>query len=183
MYLCVRGINCAPLLTIFLLEFVMFRQCGISGFRFITGSIPLYMCGRSIDFCWILKLFYCIFCFSLCLKEIYPLYATMDNVRWRVEPTMIILRGLWILEFLCEDNFVNERYLPNIFAVVVYYSFSGLSIFACPFGIHYLFNCYQNLQKRGTLQTRYQRICGIMVSVLECGRSWVRDTVGSNQRL
>ena len=72
MYLCVMGIKFAPFndFSIFRLEFGMFRQCGISVFRFLTGSIPLYMCGRSIDFCWILKLFYCIFCFSLCLKEI-----------------------------------------------------------------------------------------------------------------
>ena len=90
----------------------------------------------------------------------------MDNVRWRVEPTLIILRGVWILEYLCEDNFVNERFLPNIFAVIEYYSFSGLSIFACPFDIHYLCNCYQNLQKRGTLQTRCQCIGDVMVSVL-----------------
>jgi hypothetical protein len=89
----------------------------------------------------------------------------MDNVRWRVEPTLIILRGVWILEYLCEDNFVNERFLPNIFAVIEYYSFSGLSIFACPFDIHYLCNCYQNLQKRGTLQTRCQCIGDVMVSV------------------
>jgi len=42
MYLCVRGIDCAPLLMIFLLDFGMFRQWGISVFRFIAGSVYVW---------------------------------------------------------------------------------------------------------------------------------------------
>jgi hypothetical protein len=49
--ICVLWVSNLPLSTIYRLEFGMFQQCGISVFRFITGSISMYMCGRSIDFC------------------------------------------------------------------------------------------------------------------------------------
>ena len=104
------------------------------------------MCARSIDFDWsclcqassecscvpgvfILPLFLRISywnCFDDVIfsvfhvfkRNIYLLYLQLW-IRWKVEPTMILLRGVWILEYLYEDNSVNVRFLPNVFAIIV----------------------------------------------------------------
>jgi hypothetical protein len=107
----------------------------------------------------------------------------------------------WVFMYMCSRS-IEVAYARPVVSVhvyvfqeywsclcfLLYYSFSGLSIFDCPFDILYLSNCFQILQKRGALQTRYPLLSTIrlpqynMIAPPSNGHRW-SNTWGRDEQL